>query len=103
MDTQNTADILSKNSRHFWLYWKLDNAHVEQLQLGTLTDDQAIIKWPVPVTFSPTQISVQKAPESHVEIRYECFSFQSFSEHLPLKSYVNERPTSVYSNNNTTQ
>ena len=70
MDSQNTADILSSlDSKHFWLYWKLDNAHVEQLQLGLADEEEALVKWPVPVTFSPTQITVLRVPESNVEIR----------------------------------
>ena len=70
LDSQNTADILSSlDSKHFWLYWKLDNAHVEQLQLGLADEEEALVKWPVPVTFSPTQIKVLRVPESNVEIR----------------------------------
>ena len=76
MDSQNTADILSMDSKHFWLYWKLDNAHVEQLQLGLADEQEALVKWPVPVTFSPSQITVLRVPESVVEIRYN-LSFTS--------------------------
>lgn len=76
MDSQNTADILSMDSKQFWLYWKLDNAHVEQLQLGLADEQEALVKWPVPVTFSPSQITVLRVPESDVEIRYN-LSFPS--------------------------
>ena len=76
MDSQNTADILSMDSKHFWLYWKLDNAHVEQLQLGLADEQEALVKWPVPVTFSPSQITILRVPESDVEIRYN-LSFPS--------------------------
>ena len=76
LDSQNTADILSMDSKHFWLYWKLDNAHVEQLQLGLADEQEALVKWPVPVTFSPSQITVLRVPESDVEIRYN-LSFPS--------------------------
>ena len=35
LDTKNTPQILSPGEeRHFWLDWKLDHAHVAQLQLG---------------------------------------------------------------------
>ena len=76
MDSQNTADILSMDSKRFWLYWKLDNAHVEQLQLGLADEQEALVKWPVPVTFSPSQITILRVPESDVEIRYN-LSFTS--------------------------
>ena len=76
MDSQNTADILSMDSKQFWLYWKLDNAHVEQLQLGLADEQEALVKWPVPVTFSPSQITFLRVPESDVEIRYN-LSFTS--------------------------
>ena len=83
MDSQNTADILSSlDSKHFWLYWKLDNAHVEQLQLGLADEQEALVKWPVPVTFSPSQITILRVPESDVEIRYN-LSFTSVFFSMP--------------------
>ena len=88
LDTKNTPQILSPGEeRHFWLDWKLDHAHVAQLQLGRTilrskgvtggaagTDDggevgEVILKWPIPVTFAPTRISALMMPQAHVEIR----------------------------------
>lgn len=79
LDSQNTAGILSENDeRHFWLNWKLDKAHVAQLQLGRPTkgenkreeQEEVIIKWPIPVTFTPTKITARSMmPEPHVQIR----------------------------------
>ena len=88
LDTKNTPQILSPlEDRHFWLDWKLDHAHVAQLQLGRTilrskgvtggaagTDDggevgEVILKWPIPVTFAPTRISTLMMPQAHVEIR----------------------------------
>jgi hypothetical protein len=86
LDTQNTPQILSPvEERHFWLDWKLDHAHVAQLQLGrggkgghgghgSLSlngeDEEVILKWPIPVTFAPTKISALTMPQANVEIRY---------------------------------
>lgn len=78
LESQNTAGILSENDeRHFWLNWKLDKAHVAQLQLGRPTDarnkreqEEVIIKWPIPVTFTPSKITARSMmPEPHVQIR----------------------------------
>ena len=100
MDSQNTADILSMDSKQFWLYWKLDNAHVEQLQLGLADEQEALVKWPVPVTFSPSQITVLRVPESDVEIRYN-LSFTSvfFSyakSYLPFFNLCQPLSTVIY-------
>ena len=84
LDTQNTPQILSHvEERHFWLDWKLDHAHVAQLQLGrggkgghgslgslNGEDEEVILKWPIPVTFAPTKISALTMPQANVEIRY---------------------------------
>ena len=84
LDTQNTPQILSPvEERHFWLDWKLDHAHVAQLQLGRTIlrskgstaaaadggGGEVILKWPIPVTFAPTRISALMMPQAHVEIR----------------------------------
>jgi len=84
LDTQNTPQILSPaEERHFWLDWKLDHAHVAQLQLGrggkgghgghgslNGEDEEVILKWPIPVTFAPTKISALTMPQANVEIRF---------------------------------
>ncbi len=79
LQSQNTPQILSESEeRHFWLNWKLDNAHVSTLQLGRLAaekgeelqqehQDEVIIKWPIPVTFTPTKISALMNIAGHQE------------------------------------
>ena len=82
LNSQNTPQVLSPvEERDFWLDWKLDHAHVAQLQLGCSQcgrvggkgghgkDDEVMLKWPIPVTFAPTRISALMMPQAHVEIR----------------------------------
>ena len=77
--SEKTSQILSPwddAESQFWLTWKLDHAHVAQLQLGRKlrTDpkkEEVVIKWPIPVTFKPSRITAHqlKRPEPLSEIR----------------------------------
>ena len=104
LDTQNTPQILSPvEERHFWLDWKLDHAHVAQLQLGrggkgghgghgslgslNGEDEEVILKWPIPVTFAPTKISALTMPQANVEIRFGTYRFYLILELLVGHSY----------------